>query len=140
MKAFLLALTIAVNLFSGDKVYFDLGDTPVTTFEDHQLVITTSQAQVMYPLSEVNNFTYEEYTEGIASTDASRLVIRQNKEMIAIEGLSEQAPVELYALDGTLLTRTQAKASQTTELPLGGYANGTYIIHAGGTSYKFIKQ
>ena len=43
----------------GTKSYYDLHEEPVTTFEDGQLVITTSKTTAYFNLSEIVRYTFE---------------------------------------------------------------------------------
>lgn len=131
---------LVVHRTAGEAVVFDLEEEPVTTFGENALVITTTQTQISFPLDEVSKFTYEGIAEAIDAVEASALHIRQTSERIEIDGLSNNALVELYTVDGRLMTSTRAEEAKTTMVSLTAFPAGTYIINAGGTSYKFLKQ
>ena len=131
---------LVVHRAAGEAVVFDLEEEPVTTFVDGALLITTTQTQIAIPLNEVSKYTYESWAQAIDAVDASTLLIRQTAERIEIDGLTDHALVELYDLDGRLLTRMRAEEAKTTIVSLTAIPDGTYVINAGGTSYKFMKQ
>ena len=68
------------------------------------------------------------------------ILIRQNNEMMLIEGLPDKANVAVYNVDGKLLFTQQATGGQSTSIVMSAYPAGNYIINAGGASFKFVKQ
>ena len=136
------AQRLVVHQRTGEKVFFDLEEEPVTTFDKGNLVIKTSKTTVIYLLENVQKYTYEGVSTGIEQPAVApgNLLVRQNNEMMTIDGLKNDALVEIYSADGKLLQSTHAKQKQTTVLSLQNYSPGTYIINAGGASFKFVKQ
>lgn len=132
---------LIVHLRTGENVIFDLNETPVTTFENNYLVITSSTTKVMYPIEDVATYTFEGIVipEAIESVRPNTLLIRMTNEQVTIKGLKEQAVVELFTVNGQPLVSMQATAGQTV-VPLHAYPAGIYIINAGDVSYKFVKQ
>lgn len=132
---------LIVHQKSGDKVYFDLEETPVTTFKDGQLVITTSSETIYYPLSDVSKYTYEGISEDLKNVLAPGIIeIRHNNEIVTVDGLPEDAEMAIYSIDGKLLASCRAKAGKTAMLTLTPFPAGIYIVTAGGTSYKIERR
>ena len=132
-----------VHMMDGQVVTFLLDQEPVTTFEPGQLILQTSgDAPIMYLLENVRKYTYEGLPEGIDSpvVTPGSILIRQNNEMMLIDGLPDKANVAVYTMDGKMLFTKRAVAGQSTMLIMGTYPAGTYIIHAGGASFKFVRQ
>lgn len=131
---------LLVHLSSGEQVRFNLETQPETTFSGDSIVIITTEARMSYILNDVKYFTYEDFTQGLNELALSDIRIRENNGQLEIEGLADRALVEVYSMDGKVVTSTQAQASQVTVLPLSTCPAGTYIIHAGGLSYKITRQ
>ena len=132
-----------VHMMDGQVVTFLLDQEPVTTFEPGQLILQTSgDAPIMYLLENVRKYTYEGLPEGIDSPVVTQggILIRQNNEMMLIDGLPDKANVAVYTMDGKMLFAKRAVAGQSTMLIMGTYPAGTYIIHAGGASFKFVRK
>ena len=132
-----------VHMMDGQVVTFLLDQEPVTTFEPGQLILQTSgDAPIMYLLENVRKYTYEGLPEGIDSpvVTPGSILIRQNNEMMLIDGLPDKANVAVYTTDGKMLFTKRAVAGQSTMLIMGTYPAGTYIIHAGGASFKFVRK
>ncbi len=132
-----------VHMMDGQVVTFLLDQEPVTTFEPGQLILQTSgDAPIMYLLENVRKYTYEGLPEGIDSpvVTPGSILIRQNNEMMLIDGLPDKANVAVYTMDGKMLFTKRAVAGQSTMLIMGTYPAGTYIIHVGGASFKFVRK
>ena len=132
-----------VHMMDGQVVTFLLDQEPVTTFEPGQLIIQTSgTSPVIYLIENVRKYTYEGLPEGIDSpvVTPGSILIRQNNEMMLIDGLPDKANVAVYTMDGKMLFAKRAVAGQSTMLIMGTYPAGTYIIHVGGASFKFVRK
>ena len=132
-----------VHMMDGTVVSFLLDDEPVTKFEPGQLIIQTSgDAPIIYLIENVRKYTYEGLPEGIDAPIAApgTIVVRQGKDMVALDGLPDKTAVSIYSADGKLLVSRQAIGGQTTVLPMTAFPAGNYIINAGGASFKFVKQ
>ena len=132
-----------VHMMDGTVVSFLLDEEPVTKFEPGQLIIQTSgDAPIIYLIENVRKYTYEGLPEGIDAPIAApgTIVVRQGKDMVALDGLPDKTTVSIYSADGKLLVSRQAIGRQTTVLPMTAFPAGNYIINAGGASFKFVKQ
>ena len=132
-----------VHMMDGQVVTFLLDDEPVTKFEPGKLIIQTSgDAPIMYLLENVRKYTYEGLPEGIDAPIVApgTIMVRQNNEMMVIDGLPDKANVAVYNVDGKLLFTQQATGGQSTSILMTAYPAGNYIINAGGASFKFVKQ
>ncbi len=132
-----------VHMMDGQVVTFLLDQEPVTKFEPGQLILKTSgTSPIIYLIENVRKYTYEGLPEGIDSpvVTPGSILIRQNNEMMVIDGLPDKANVAVYTTDGKMLFTKRAVAGQSTMLIMGTYPAGTYIIHAGGASFKFVRK
>ena len=132
-----------VHMMNGQVVAFLLDDEPVTKFEPGKLIIQTSgDAPIMYLIENVRKYTYEGIPTGIdvPVVAPGTIQVRQNNEMMVIDGLPDKANVAVYNVDGKLLFTQQATGGQSTSIVMSAYPAGNYIINAGGASFKFVKQ
>ena len=132
-----------VHMMDGQVVTFLLDDEPVTKFEPGKLILQTSgDAPIIYLIENVRKYTYEGLPEGIDAPVVApgTILIRQNNEMMVIDGLPDKANVAVYNVDGKLLFTQQATGGQSTSILMTAYPAGNYIINAGGASFKFVKQ
>ncbi len=126
----------------GSKISFLLSDEPVTTFENGNLVITTNQSVYSYPLAQMKKYTHEGQSEGMDNSPLAPgdILVRQNDEQLLIEGLPDNYPVTVYNMDGKQIYSQRSIGGQPLLVSLIGQPQGSYIITAGSTSFKFVKQ
>ena len=131
-----------VHMMDGSQLQFLLTDEPVTTFENGNLVITTNQGVYSYPLAQMKKYTHEGLPEGIDAPTVApgTIMVRQNNEMMLIDGLPDNVVVDVYSADGKLILSQRSIAGQSTLLNLVAQPQGTYIVNVGQTSFKFVKQ
>ena len=115
---------------SGEKVYFDISELPETTFEDGQLVITTSKATVYYQLENVLRYTYEGIKSGIDLMAGERSVSISRKAGTV---------VSLYSANGVLI-KQQTADGQSLTLSVKNHPSGVYLVKAGKETIKLMKQ
>ncbi len=153
MMLFFLFATLAMNAQeevqrlvvwqkSGEKVYFDLTEEPKTTFDDGKLVITTNTVQTSYKLSDIVRYTYEGHMPDInpSSITPNQVIFRQGKDMMSFDGLPEGTRIELYSLDGKMLSTQQASSGKTAVVSLAAQPAGIYIVKVNDATYKFMKR
>lgn len=108
---------------TGGKVSYSFEEEPKITMAGDSFVLTTNKTAVIYPILDVENFTFEESSDPI--------------EALEQENVSETTWI--YNLEGKLVkTLSQADGVNTcsfTDLP-----SGTYIVKNDRVSYKIIKK
>ncbi len=132
---------LVVWLKNGEKVYFELDESPKTTFDSDNLVITTNTIVVHYPLGEIQRYTYELQSSGIeiaSNTKFSRIL--QKDGSLIFENFKAGTPIHLYATDGKLLKELTADGRQNTTVSLDKYPAGVYIVKANQVTYKIMKK
>lgn len=127
----------------GTKLYYDLHEEPVTTFDNGQLVLTTSTGTAYYPLTSIQRYTFEGAFDEVKRTAKARsgeTFYRQSRDAMSFEGLPEGTLVELYTADGRKLSSQNTSGDATTVVSLVDQPTGTYYIKIGDTEYKFEKR
>ena len=126
----------------GTKTYYDLYEEPVTTFENGQLVLTTSKTTVYFKLNEIARYTFEgAYDEiGRAKARSGETVYHQGRDAMSFEGLPKGTVVELYTADGRQLSSQKTSGDATTEVSLTDQPAGIYYVKIGDAQYKFEKR
>lgn len=115
-----------VHQKSGGIVEYAFAEKPVVTYNEGYLVISSSGASVMYPLSTMQKFTFGEVDDQVT-------------RITAPEGVAAQ-PTRIYSIDGKLMRTYQPGDERTTSASLEGLPAGTYVIKNGQTSFKVMKR
>lgn len=115
-----------VHQKSGGVVEYAFSEKPVVTYKDGNLVISAAEASVMYPLSDLQKFTFGEVDDQVT-------------RIVAPVDMAPQ-PTQIYSIDGKLMRTYQPGENGATSASLEGLTSGTYIIKNGKTSYKVLKK
>lgn len=132
--------TLVIWQKDGSKVYYSLDEQPKTTFTTEDLVITTNDATINYPLSNIQRYTYESGSLGINDIKTQGIAISHHGEDIIVTGLPIGKSISIYSIDGKLLLSRQSDGSNRQTLSLSALPTGVYIIKAETINYKFMKR
>lgn len=119
-------MALVVHQKSGGTVEYTFSKNPVVTYSGGNVVITTTEASVVYPMSDLEKFTFKEATNRV--------------ERITAPANQTPQPTYIYNVGGMLLNTLQPNEDGTTPATLDGLPAGTYIIKNGKTTYKIIKR
>ena len=115
-----------------------LADNPVITYANDQLVITTAEKQVEFPVVDITGYSFME-SEPTAIKNIK--VDREHKQgMVAFDHLKEGITVMLYNAKGEQVRTTKAQADGTAVIDMHGLAKGVYVIRAGKLSFKIMNN
>ena len=124
----------------GTRTYFDLTETPKTTFKETELVITSESLTVSYPLDQVLRYTYELASTGIENViNETPVRISQYDDAVYLKNLKAGTVVCLYTADGMLVSTQKADGSNAITISLTNRPAGIYIVKANDVIYKMRK-
>lgn len=134
--------TLVVWLKNGSQVRYLLSDEPKTTFENGVLHLKTNKVSVSYQLQNVLRYTYEGdwLTDGIDQPRPGEVLVSQTENAVTFKGLADGTPVQVYSVDGVLLSTQTARKGITTEVSLAAMPAGTYILKVKEQTLKFHKK
>ena len=127
---------------NGQKVYYELAEQPVTTFENGLLVIKTSMATVEYQLENMLRYTYE----GVKSTgieameETGGVKVKQTENELTISQLKKETEVRLFDANGRLLKATMSDGYNPVIISLSTLPSGLYIIKTDSQTIKIMKR
>lgn len=132
--------TLVIWQKDGSKVYYSLDEQPKTTFTTEELVITTNNATINYPLGKIQRYTYEGGSLGINDIKAQGVTISHHGDEIIVIGIPVGKYIYVYSVDGKQLLSKQSDGSNRQTLSLSKLPTGVYIIKAETINYKFLKR
>jgi len=116
---------LVVHRKSGETIEFAFSEEPVVTYADGFLVVSEGKASVLYPLTDIQKFTFDEVTDRVTRITSPA---------------DAPHPTHIYNVGGMLLRTFSPSDDRSTSASLDGLPAGTYIIKNGTTSYKIIKK
>ena len=117
---------LIVHQKSGGTVEYSFSEKPVVTYNEGYLVISGMGASVMYPLENLQKFTFGEVTDQVT-------------RITAPANTAPQATY-IYNVSGMLMRTLEPSDNGSTSASLEGLPTGTYIIKNGKTTYKVLKK
>jgi len=124
-------LTLTVN---GQPVRFALSDHPVITFENNQLVVTTTAETVSMPVAEISVGGFTDNADGLYRLEAAPKGVVGGQ--VHFSNLPAKAVVTVYTLDGRKVMQQASQPDGTVNINLRGLAKGTYVIKSPTQTFK----
>lgn len=143
----LLAATVAkaddmvlqVLLSDGQVVSINLNEEPRTTYQDGNLVITSTKNTVTYPLERVRRFTYVTAT-GIESPKIVGASFSSDGETLTFNGLNPNTKIYLYNVAGQLLKTIDSGDQEQVVITASHMPFGVYVVKVNGGTFKITKR
>lgn len=124
----------------GQTHTINLNQEPVTTYQDGNLVITTINATISYPLEVVRKFIFISGTEDIQNIKGDKFEISKDGRFLTLSGLKSDTDAYLYSVNGILMERIHVTSSTSISINLESYPIGVYMIKVDGATFKILNQ
>lgn len=134
------ALTVWAK--DGTKVSYALSQRPKVTFSGEDLIITSVDSEVKYPLSQMSRFTFE-VTSGIDMVDVDGNNVTPfsfDGDTMLFPAMDRDCKVVIYNTDGKLMISREVKSGTTLTIPLDVLNSGIYLVNVSGITYKITKR
>ena len=127
---------VVVSAEGADDVEFAIGDSPKVTFTGTDLVITSAEATVSYPLTTKVTFRFSD-TSGISDAATSAASFSLDGDTLTASGLETGDRLDVYDLRGMrVAAATAIDGEARAEI---GAASGILIVKTNKTSFKIAK-
>lgn len=134
--------TLTVWAKDGSKVSYALSQRPRVTFSGEDLIISSGDNEVKYPLYQMSRFTFES-TSGIDMVDAEGDNVKPfefNGDEMLFPAIEKDYQVSICAIDGKVIINREVKSGTTLRIPLDSLNSGIYLVNVSGITYKVIKR
>lgn len=130
---------LIIETKDGKQVSYRLNTRPVVTFEATDLVLTSSDVQVKYPVSDVKELRFASEVTAINGTKVGNIAFSVNGNEITASGLKGGESLEVYGIDGKAIATASVGADGTAAVNISALGSGIYVVKAGNKSYKVLK-
>ena len=110
------------------------------SYKDGNLVITTINATISYPLEVVRKFIFISGTEDIQNIKGDKFEISKDGRFLTLSGLKSDTDAYLYSVNGMLMERIHVTSSTSISINLESYPIGVYMIKVDGATFKIMNQ
>ena len=131
---------VAIYPLQGEVALFAFADQPEVTYTATDLVLTTTKTSVQFPISNLRKVAFE---QADISTDLDD--IQTSKQyafrdgQIIIEGGTPNALVNVYTIQGALVSQYRLDGEGNGTISTNGYSGAAYILTTGSITFKFMQ-
>lgn len=132
---------VVIKSKSGDEVAYVLKEKPVITYEGNTLVLTVSGVRAEYPLSDVENLTFDGVANGISlpTKDGSTTgTISVDANGMILSGFRANTEVTVFRADGQIQGRYVTNADGFLQITLT--QKGLYLITVDRSTFKITHK
>jgi len=133
-------------LNDGKRVAYALADNPKVINGDGKITVVDNDITIEYPLTNVHKYVlgvgtdYETVLKiGSVSTELQGSM-KQSAGTLILQGFKAGSSVMVYAINGTLVTRSAIGSDGYLEMLLSHYPVGFYIVKVESQTFKFMKR
>ena len=126
---------------AGAATTFALSEKPTVTFTADKLVLKAGSQTVEYPLADMVTFEFADQPTGISTAggEETYAVFSFSSSSVRGEGLKPGSRVEVYTVNGQLVSSARVSQSGSVEAPLNGQT-GVFIVKSSNKTFKFINK
>lgn len=131
---------VVVTDVNGEKISFLLSSSPIVSFNEQSLIITTDNETVFYPISEYRSFTIENVQSDLVDVTNSHQnpSFYFNEENLVANGLEPSSKVSVYNVLGILISEGSTDENGSLILPLNANKASIYVVSTSVGSFKVI--
>lgn len=125
---------VVVAFRDGGFIQYTFDERPNVSFDENNVIISTSDASALYPFSSVKEIYFDQINSGNSIADMpedlNTIVFNySNKNAVVISGMEHGDIVSVYAINGILLGRQKGNENGHAEINLADLPSGVYIIN-----------
>lgn len=134
--------TVTIHQKDGQTVSYGFSAKPVITYTDNDLVITTAESEMQYPLLSVSKITFKDQSSDVSSAtqDSQVPVLELENYVVYISGAKADVAVMLIGPDGKTLVNTKTDSEGQATFSIAEQPEGVYIIKSDNISFKIIRK
>ncbi len=135
---------VAIHQVDGQVATFAFTEKPVVTYSGNNLVLTTTNTSVQYPIYMLKKIDFDvsfDDLTGIESVEKKAdAQFRFQDGMISVVGGESGSQVFLYSMSGTKVGQYRLDGSGHIDIPVQHLSKGIYIIRTKHFTFKFRKS
>lgn len=134
--------SLIVESKDGSTISFLLKDSPVLTFSNRSLWVTTNTKMVSFEIDNVEQY-YFELTGTNISTISNPANLRfwyTENGNVVVEGFKQPAQAKLFSVSGIEYTDRVTMSGDRAEVALSSLQKGVYIISVNNQQIKVYKK
>ncbi len=132
--------TLVLHLTDGKTVSVILTSEPVITFSGTQMLISSTDYDSSYEISNIDYYDYNIGTTAIIATIKNRPSIQFKGDRLYVGNVPAKSKVGIFSIDDLVNITSTADDSGVATISLSNCKRGIYILKIEGVTIKFIKR
>lgn len=130
---------------AGSTFSYALDVKPVVTYENEEIVVTTTTASAVYQVAEVAKFTLSEESvnddaTSVVDLEQSHGVMKNKGNVLMFSSFEPGTRVQVYSINGLQIANELVGPNGNLEVCLSEYPSGIYVVKAKGITCKIVKK
>lgn len=131
---------LTITQKNGDQFSYAFSDKPVVTYTETDLVLTTEDTEIQFPLSGLQKFTFEDAPTSVQETITASATISVSNNTVTICSAKADAQVQLIAVDGKIVRTYKTDAEGNLSFSIADLATGIYVVKSESLTCKISKK
>lgn len=134
--------TLTIHQKDGSQFSYGFLEKPVITYTETDLVLSTANIVVEYPLSAISKFTFTETETSVSGveTDVIAPVLELKDNTVYISGAKPLQTVTLVGADGKIVSTFKTDANGSVAFSIAALPKGIYIVKSETLTCKISKR
>lgn len=132
--------TLTIHQKDGRLFSYGFLEKPVITYTETDLVLTTANIVVEYPLSAISKFTFTETSVSDVETDVVTPILELKDNTVHISGEKPLQTVTLIGADGKIVSTFKTDTSSSVTFSIAALPKGIYIVKSESLTCKNSKR
>jgi len=132
---------IAVYQQDGKVAKFGFAEKPVVTYTDNNLVISTTQTTVQYPIYMLKKMEFDvDWTIDAVEAVKADTQFSFRDGTLAVRGGEAGSQVYIYTIKGVMVGQYRLDSDGNATIPLSNLSKDFYVVKSKRFTFKFRKQ
>ena len=134
--------TLTIHQKDGRLFSYGFLEKPIITYTETDLVLTTANIVVEYPLSAISKFTFTETETSVSGveTDVVTPILELKDNTVYISGAKPQQTISLIGADGKIVSTFKTDANGSVTFSIVALPKGIYIVKSESLTCKISKR
>ncbi len=133
------AVTVCIEMTSGEVISLPLLERPRLTFKGTYVILQASENKVL-KFKDLARVYFSDEETAVNDATATGEEIDSQFDTVGFKNFAPNTVVRVYNPNGMILKRGYVGADGTLQLTTSDLGRGTYIIKAGKTTFKLMKN
>ena len=125
---------------AGSTFSYALDAKPVVTYENEEIVVTTTTSSAVYQATEVAKFTLSDVATSVENVAQPQGMVKNNGNVVTLRSFEPGTRVQVYSVNGIMIANELIGLDGNLEIRVSEYSSGIYVVKTKGITCKIVKK